>query len=637
MIRMVDKLYVFALLCAWPGLVFCQTDTLNLKEVEIVAVSMKNDLPATHLQKIYPNESPLASSHSLSNLLSNRTNLTLRGYGPGSSFGVSIRGGSSSQTQVLLNGVPFENPGLATSDVSLLASGIANEIAIYRGSASAYLGNAAVGGSILLSTAPPRPDNTVKQSFTAGSFGSFGSFTHAAYGNTRFSGTTALFFQRADNDFSRPDPFNETSLQPQPNAAFTSRGLTQDLCFYTRGNTSVHTFFLASETDRQLPPTLFRNDSKTTQTDRSFRAQAIVSSRIKSVDLKFNTALDHGFLNYTDPNAGLDENSDYTAIHIRGEARHNIGKTKLFAFAILHQAYVLTENYRQREQRFSPAIVAGANRNFFNGNTRVSALLRQEFLNGRTLPLMPVVSVSQKVLKGLDFDFSAGRTYRLPGLNDLFWQPGGNPNLKPESGWYQEAGFNYSSSDDLVTEAGVTAFHRTICNWIQWVPGSDYWSPRNIRVVESTGVDARLSIAHQTGVWSFRHAFSGTLARSVSKEPLFEGDKSVGKQLIYIPRWSLHFSEEAGLLENKIAVNLTGRFFSERFTTADNSRSLDAYFVLDAEVSSHFDLWQSRLAVFVAVHNVLDHAYRLEAAYPMPGINYQAGLKIHLNLKQNKS
>lgn len=636
MIRMVEICSIAAL---WllPSLCFAQVDTMRLVEIEVVASAMQKDMAGVDFEKFTLNAIPLKATQSLNSLLNSRTNLVLKGYGPGSSFGISIRGSSTSQTQILLNGIPFENPGLATSDVSLLANGIASTISIYRGSASGYLGNASIGGSVLIRSGKPLFNESISQTLSYGSFGSFGTLTAATYGTKQFAGTTKIYFREADNDFLRIDPYDRDQLQPQPNAAFKTKGIAQDFYLKSKGATSAHFFLWASETDRQIPPVQSKPISRASQKDQSFRAQAIVSTAIKSVDLKFNTALDHGFLNYKDPDSNLDENSEYTTVHIQTEARTNFGETHVFVFGIFRDSYVLTEQYAHTEQRMSPALVIGADRTFWKERTRLSILLRQEFLNTTRLPLLPVLSLNQHLSPHLDLNLSAGRAYRLPGLNDLYWNPGGNPNLKPESGWFQEAQVRYSNQTDrLEIKVKVAAFHRLIENWIQWMPGPKYWSASNIRKVDSRGLEGRLDLSHSLSLFSFIHSLSITYAQSTSLKPLFAGDKSVDKQLIYTPLWSLLAKEEIAFLNRKLTLTLLGKYQSLRYTTADNSRSLDPYFLVDVEVGGHFNFKTLNYSVFGALRNIFDTPYQLKAAYPMPGIFFETGIKFNLNFKPKK-
>ena len=638
MVRIKVKLGIAILFGMISNFAFAQNDTLQLQGVEIMAHNFRNDLVGISMEDLKPADTPLSLGKSLDNWLGNRTNLVVRGYGPGSSAGVSIRGSSTSQTQILVNGIPFENPGLATSDVSTLPNAIFSGMSIYRGSAAAYLGNAAIGGSILMETSEVERNEIFTQNFSMGSFGSLSTISKIQYGTNRFSGATRVYFNQAENDFLRPDPIFKKETIRQANAAFQTAGLAQDLNFYGKGNSKGHVFIWAGDTKRQLPPVKSKRDSEASQRDQSYRVQGIYETNIKSFDIKINTALDHGRLNYSDPEAELDEDSEYSSLHAQVEIRKSLGNFQVFALGIFRDSYVLTESYSGSQKRTSPAAVGGFNLRVWNGVTKASLVLRQEFLNGKRLPLIPVVSIDQKLAKPLHVMISAGKAYRLPGLNDLFWSPGGNPDLKPESGWFQEAGLHYNPEmPNAKISVGITGFHRLIDNWIQWIPGPEYWSPRNVKLVRSMGLEGFAKADHAISKIGFEHQASATYAQSTNIIPAFDGDQSAEKQLIYMPYWTAIVQETISTKNKKFALHLMWKYTGERYTTADNLRSLDPYFTIDIEFISNLKIRNTPISLFVAARNILDVDYQVQASHYMPGINFEAGIQLKVNLKNTKN
>ena len=638
MVRVKVKIGIFLLFGMISNFAFAQDDTLHLQGVEIMAHNFRHDLVGISMEDLKPADAPLSLGKSLDNWLGNRTDLVIRGYGPGSSAGVSIRGSSTSQTQILVNGIPFENPGLATSDVSTLPNAIFSGMSIYRGSAAAYLGNAAIGGSILMETSEVETNEVFTQNFSIGSFGSLSAISKMQYGTTRFSGSTRVYFNKAENDFLRPDPIRKTENIRQENAVFQTAGFAQDLNFYGKGNSKGHVFLWAGDTKRQLPPVKSKRNSETSQRDQSYRVQGIYETKIRSFDIKINTALDHGRLNYSDPAAGLDEDSEYSSLHAQAEVRKSLGKFQVFALGIFRDSHVLTESYSGSERRTSPAVVGGFNIGLWKNTTKASVVLRQEFLNGKALPLVPVASIDQKLFKSIHLMASAGKAYRLPGLNDLFWSPGGNPDLKPESGWFQEAGLHFNPEmGKSKISVGVTGFHRLIDNWIQWIPGPEYWSPRNVKQVRSMGLEGFAKAEHSIGKIGFEHQASATYAQSTNMKPAFDGDQSVDKQLIYMPFWTAIVQETISTKNKKFALHLMGKYTGERFTTADNLRSLEPYFTIDIEFISNLKIKNMPISLFAAARNVFDVDYQVQASHYMPGINFEAGIQLKVNFKNTKN
>src|SRR5690606_30711759 len=142
---------------------------------------------------------------------------------------------------------------------------------------------------------------------------------------------------------------------------FQTSGIAQDLHFYGKGNTKGHVFLWAGDTRREIPPIKSKSNAETSQRDKSYRVQGVFETQIQSVEVKINTALDHGRLNYIDPAVDLDEDSEYTTFHTQAELRKTFGRFRVFALGIFRDSYVLTENYDGAQRRVSPAVVGGMN------------------------------------------------------------------------------------------------------------------------------------------------------------------------------------------------------------------------------------------------------------------------------------
>ncbi len=607
---------------------FAQSDTLQLMAVEVAAQTFARTAAGIHLETIQTDEAFFSAGQSVGEWLGSRSALVMRGNGPGSSYGVSLRGGNSSQSQILLNGIPFDNPSLAQADISLLPAAIFTDAALYRGSSGALLGNASVGGSIFLDTRLAGQEPGFRQTFTAGSFGAFGSSTLVTYGRGRWQGRTTVYFQEARNNFDRPHPHDRNSTEPQPEAYFRTRGLQQNHTYLSGNGHELDFSLWINETDRNLPPTNSQLSSTESQKDQNVRIQ--VGHRFRKGIVKFDSrvAYDYGFLNYTHVRSGLDEDSDFNTLHVQSSAFAETGKFTWKTTAIYRRSEAITSNYDKREIRSSPAVVGGMDYAFNENESKIALAARAEWLNGRALPLLPTMGITHRISELLSFRGSASRVYRLPGLNDLFWSPGGNPNLRPESGWSQEAGLDlggaFAKSGWTVS---VTGFNRQIDDWIIWTPGAGYWSPVNLRKVWSRGGEVQASMTNPIGKWQLRHTAESTFARSTHTASARSGeDQLIGKQLIYIPEWSNFFSEEISY--GPYSLNGLVHHQSARYTTTDNARQLDPYLIADLEALVKFDTDQFQFSASAAVRNLFDTEYQMAANRPMPGRYYSIGLSI---------
>ena len=75
----------------------------------------------------------------------------------------------------------------------------------------------------------------------------------------------------------------------------------------------------------------------------------------------------------------------------------------------------------------------------------MSVVLREEMYGSDWIPLIPAFFIDGIISpKGnVMLKASISRNYRFPTLNDLYFLPGGNPNLKNEQGFSYDAGVSF--------------------------------------------------------------------------------------------------------------------------------------------------------------------------------------------------
>ena len=108
----------------------------------------------------------------LSQLLRSAAGVTVMGSGaPGGVTSLFLRGGESTYTKVLLDGIPLNEPG-GTFDLSNVTTAHLGRVELVRGAHSALFGSDAVAGVVHMFTRRARPgDPLAEATFEAGSFG----------------------------------------------------------------------------------------------------------------------------------------------------------------------------------------------------------------------------------------------------------------------------------------------------------------------------------------------------------------------------------------------------------------------------------------------------------------------------------
>jgi vitamin B12 transporter len=212
---------------------------------------------------------------------------------------------------------------------------------------------------------------------------------------------------------------------------------------------------------------------------------------------------------------------------------------------------------------------------------------------------------------------SAGRSFRAPTFNDLYWPASpftaGNPDLKPETAWNYEAGLEKSFERWAVVK--IAGFYREVKNLINWAAGPDFvFRPSNIDAAEIWGAEAEAVFQPLPG-WSFPFNYSY----------LYPRDKRTGDPIPFRPKHMVNAGVEyvspAGL-----KAHLKGRYVRSyvRETSAFNKD----YFVLDGRVAYEFAVYgTTRGEAYLNLANAFDRKYEVVEGYPMPLRSLSAGVK----------
>src|SRR5690606_21608503 len=83
-----------------------------------------------------------------------------------------------------------------------------------------------------------------------------------------------------------------------------------------------------------------------------------------------------------------------------------------------------------------------------------------------------------------------------PTLNDLYWTPGGNPELQQEQN--KMAGLSWERRWPFRLTHSLTFYWKWGKNWIQWIPTElGFWRPFN--TLEGQNLGIRMELSHKWG------------------------------------------------------------------------------------------------------------------------------------------
>lgn len=142
----------------------------------------------------------------LADVLGNQTGVQIRQSGGlGSASAISMRGSTSRQVQVLLDGMVLNDPVTGGVDLGKLALNDIQTIQVYPSGAPAQSAQAGIGGTIVLETMGKRLEDTTRIDLGAGSYDTYttGLFRSGSHEEVYYWLT--LDRQSSNNDFEYPN------------------------------------------------------------------------------------------------------------------------------------------------------------------------------------------------------------------------------------------------------------------------------------------------------------------------------------------------------------------------------------------------------------------------------------------------
>lgn len=628
---------------------------VNVMSVRIrkIQSGARSDTPDSTIARIYP-------AGTLADLLGGGGYLNLKSYGPGALSTTASRGSNSMQMPIVWNGINLQNITNNTVDLSLMPTFLFDHIGMQPGNSSTAIGSGAIGGSINLGTliraySPSgrylyAPYIKSKAVLEYGSFGAAMGGVQFGFGVKKWTGDVKLYRQIAQNNFN----YINTAViggrkEKLAHAEMQQHGFLAQIG-YDPG--TRHAFSLrlwVQETKRNIPPTMLQSINESTQQDYACRLvgdwhwtpreRLYVTTRAAMIHE--GLVYDPGYsqaINNTTMWTGLFS----TGINYYFGSHQKRLRSNWVANAVATGMWSLAEvtGYVPRTEQIRLTFAGGVGK-YIRNNDEFNISGRIEAIDGNFISPVGSLWYYLEIKKWIAIRASVSNNYRVPTFNDLYWVPGGNPNLKAETSWTEELTLElkyYTRNEDFHIEYSVTTYNRNIENMITWVPLAAYWSPQNIAEVQSYGMEHRFKTDKQFGRLKLKLTANADYVRSEYRKSENPDDVSIGKQLIYVPAWFGGGSFTVQFTDYYITY--THQYTDLRFTTRDHLEYLPAYDIAGAAAGwstiSTYNGAEYGINLFFRCNNILDEQYQAVAWRPMPGRSYVIGCSVQFSriLKQ---
>ncbi len=500
---------------------------------------------------------------------------------------VQVDGAKTEQTLIMINGIPANTGTLGQVDLSCyLASGV-ERIEIAHGPLSALYGGNALGGVVNIIT-----DLTGKaQEKVAIAGGSFetGKFN---YTSIHDKWGLAIGSNATQGDRERSGAYNNFF-----NAQYN---------FYETERNYLKLYVNASKKNAQIPGSLQIPSIQADQEDENYQ-----------IHLSGKEQILNGIWEYKVYSQLWDEQyQEYTEDHYRITnygtdlaGLYNVGNQEIITGLATKRSFIHSSQAGDRTQNDWGVFAQDTWK--LADNLRLVGGVRRDFSTKYNSPVTPRVALIHNVTNNLTLKYGYGESFRVPTVNELYYQGVDNSDLKPEKGKRFDVNAEIRQGASAWT---VNVFRNRLEDGIEWVNIASQSKASNVAQSRTQGV-----------VLGWKRNWSESFTQGISYQIIDrEDDKNntgnyQANNLFGRQNLNLTF----GVSKPKYDLNVNYRYIIDRTNQtkffADWSSKevkMPDYGVANLNWRYRF---HSNFNMNLNIANITDEKYEVHTDYPMPG------------------
>jgi len=590
---------------------FSQKDSINQLEEIVLNGSFSQVLNTGYNVEVISDSILKSNNQSLGNLLQDQANLYFKQNGYGMVSSIALRGTNASQTGVFWNGIAINSSLNGQTDFNTLTANSFDEIEIRKGGASVLLGSGAIGGAINLRDKVIFSDKKEGNlQLGLGSYQTYTTMLNGLFSNQHFFVKIGAGGTISENDY----PYLNSALSNE-NGQFKNYNINAVIAykFNDKNSFSYYNSFINND----------RNTSRTLTTNGTARLLNFNSRNLldwKYLGNSFSSSLKLAYLTedftfFFDKNENNFSNGKSVNLISKYDLAFYVNNTIFFNAGIEYKKEQGSgTSISKKEQNTINTYLLFHHQPFSKFNYNLS--IRKANSSVFEIPFIYAVDAKYELYKQLVLKSAFSTNYRTPTFNDLYWQPGGNPELKSEKSKSAEIGLNYKANK---LEFQLTSYYIKSKDLIQWRPvNGTFWQPQNIQDVNNYGIEFMAIAEKKFNAHLFRLKFQYDYTISE--------DTSINKQLIYVP-----FHRSNTILSYQYInwrFNYYLQYTGKVYTTSSNTQAIDAYSLSNIDLNRSF--FKDKMQIAFRINNLFDKNYQSVAFRPMPNRNYT--LNINLNI-----
>jgi vitamin B12 transporter len=615
-------------------------DTIPIPEV-LIQSSRENFYSASNYNyKIDSFQLHYYGQNSIADVLQNFTPVQINSYGIGGIATISLRGTADDQTSVFWNGMRINSLTLGTMDISLIPLNAATSIQIVTDASSAVLGSGNFGGALLLNNTPvfnKKIEVGIRQDFS--SFKNFRTNLSFNIGNEKIQFSSSSFYQTMKNNFPFYDKYKfDNPLVLNENNETKQWATVNQLNVKFKKNQLLDIGNFTLQKNHNIPANM-GSYGKSNKFQDDFSSKSFIKYQKIFTQSQFyiRSGYVYDYMLYHDS-----INKIYAPYYTH-QSQNSANYRHFFKHQIVldvgmdyNVEIAKVEEYKNKIIRHRGGAFAGAK--YTLKNIVFNASVRQEILKAGYIRPQFGLNISFKDKKGfVSTSISYADKFRLADFNDLYWQPGGNKNLKPENGFTVEYNLilkpiKKSARYQLIISNAV--YYSIINNNIVWSPiVSGLYSPQNIKKTRHYGLESKIE---NTILWNKTNAFKFSINYNYNHSTIVndETNRSLNGNFIrYKPQ---HTIKSYFIFEDKyFNIGLNYLYVGQRFTDDENIKvfQLKPYSLVDLFIAFKGNFKKANAEFGFKINNLFNTKYESLRSYAQPLRNYNITLLINYKSK----
>ncbi|SKB71210.1 iron complex outermembrane recepter protein [Soonwooa buanensis] len=563
--------------------------------------------------KVIKSDEVLRNATSLSDLLSFQTPIYIKENGRGMVSSPSFRGTTAQQTAFVWNGININSQFLGQGDINNISLLGYDNISVKYGGGSVLYGSGAIGGSIHLNNSFGYNKGFQGQLFSEyASYETLNSLLKSSFSNDKFSFQFSLSHNQSKNDYE------VEKYYVNRNGAYDNTGVNLGFAYKADDKNEIYSQSQIFDATQNYP-LLSEFSTPSKYLSRTFRSLAGWNFKNEKIKNDFKIAyLTDDYQYYLDSNIP----NAKTGGSIKQYLTKNDFKYQLNASSEIN---FLGEIGQVEAKGFNTGISSIKRaqgsagllyRNFYSKNFSWELGAKKEYIENVKSPFLFSAAGNFTINNFYSLKLSASKNFRAPTFNDLYWEPGGNKDLKPEKSYQFEISQTVKWK---FLQASLSPYYMDIKDMIRWVPGAGgIYHATNTAHVKSYGVEAQLGAEQKFGDFGYRAMLGYAYTNSE--------DQALKKQLAFVPFHKVNFGADFSykIVTLHLQTIWNSKIFSD--TQSTDKLALDPFYVIN--VGADVDVIKS-LKLGFKVNNLTSEVYRTVVGYYMPKRNYAINMNFN--------